>query len=266
MMSAHSRWRWLVLVASLAVPARGQEEIERGQRAYAQGRYAEAAACFERALAHGDDAQLGLALGACYLELHRYADAARTLHAAVDADERSAPAHRALGQSLAMLGEHDQALLCLRRAQSLEPDAEDALWIARILADQGRPWLAVLELEAALRQHPASRAAWQLLGHVAALAGNADLVAVACRELARLAPLAPDLLVSSAQAEALAHQPGAAVDALEAARLLGPLDARAERLLADLYLELDLPVESARAFERLVAAADPANAEVASAR
>lgn len=210
------------------------------ESAFREGRYAEAAALAEKALAtRKTSAMLGL-LGAARLKAGDPAGAARALEEAVGLEGATADHHRWLGRARLEAGRHDEAVASFEAAG-------DPLGVAQVHAAR-EDWAMA---EAALRRAPASAEALELLAYVLARAGRAEEAADIRRTLARRAPADPRAWIRLGQAEAAARRPGPGIDALETARRLGGADDEALRLLADLYLQQQMAREAAATYRAL---------------
>ena len=116
--------------------------IERGNRHYRAGEYAEAVAAYSAALADGDDSPaLRYNLGTALLRLGRYAEAEEQLRAALDVVEpevrervrynlgqRYLEEARGTGDPEAAVALYDAAVEAYRQALRLRPDDGDAKW------------------------------------------------------------------------------------------------------------------------------------------
>lgn len=206
-----------------------------GAKAFQEGRYADAAAYYEKNPSPANHAMLGH----CRLQLKDWDGAVRAFTAALT-PEAGADVHRGLGRAHYMAGRYAEAVASLRRARRLEPEFGDGLWIARALAQGG--WWAAAEVEAA------STAGDDATELMAWLLGKRGRHAEAAERYRTLAARTPKHWVSAGQAEAAAGREGAAIDALETARRLGHLDAPGLRLLGDLCLRGKLYREAAEAY------------------
>jgi Ca-activated chloride channel family protein len=126
----------------LATTAFGIGQVEKGNRLYRDGRYAEAVAAYQAALEDGDDSPvLRFNLGTALLRLGRYAEAEPHLRAALDAvdTEVREPALFNLGNRFLEEGRAaadpqarqrllDAAAEAYRRALRLDPSSGDAKW------------------------------------------------------------------------------------------------------------------------------------------
>lgn len=231
---------WLLLLV---------QELEEGDKAYKAGDYKTASAHFEKV--SKKDAQVWLVLGSCYLRTERPKDAVHAFQEAIKLKAEGVDVHRALGQALLSSGQYDEAVASFRTAESKDPAGNDAFWIARIFVQREEWTQAIYELSRHRHKKPEDVEALEALAYCLGRAGRPEESADVYRALARRKPLEPRWWVLTAQAEAAAKRYGPAVDALEAARRKGAVDASATRLLGDLYLTLEMPREAATAYARL---------------
>lgn len=131
-----------ILLLSLAVSAAGIGDVERGNRLYREGRYEEAVAAYQEALADGESTpELHYNLGTALLALRRYAEAERHLGLALrDVDptlrqnayynlgNRFLEAARGATDPQAQAAQYDAAVEAYRHALRLAPDDVDAKW------------------------------------------------------------------------------------------------------------------------------------------
>ncbi|MHB1170240.1 MAG: VWA domain-containing protein [Longimicrobiales bacterium] len=120
----------------------GIGDVERGNRMYREGRYQEAVAAYEAAIADGESTpELHYNLGTALLALRRYAEAERHLELALrDVDpalrrnayynlgNRYLEAARAGGDPQAQAAQYEAAIEAYRHALRLAPDDVDAKW------------------------------------------------------------------------------------------------------------------------------------------
>ena len=136
------RRTWLVIAITLATTAAAFGGLERGNRLFRDGRYAEAVEAYRAALEDGDDSPvLRYNLGTALLQLGRYAEAEEQLRAAlavVEPDTRQFVYYN-LGQRFledarqsadpgATATLYDAAIEAYRQALRLRPADRDAKW------------------------------------------------------------------------------------------------------------------------------------------
>ncbi|HQJ53257.1 MAG TPA: tetratricopeptide repeat protein [Planctomycetota bacterium] len=237
--------------ALAAALAAGAEDITVGEKAYREGRYADAAAALEKV---GDKTGPLLAvLGDCYVQLRQWDAAAATFQSAIAKGTAGAEVHRALGHVLFTAGRLDAALAHFRTAGALDPAGGDALRIAHIFIEREEWYQAQQETIEALRRSPDSLEALELLGFVLTRAGRPGEAAEIFRGLVRRRPGEVKYRLLLGRVEASAGRYGEAIDALEAAYRLGAEAADGLRLLADCCLAQQMPREAIAAFARMEA-------------
>jgi tetratricopeptide (TPR) repeat protein len=199
-----------------------------------QGRYAEAAAAFARALDRRPDwyealTQLGIACGSA----GRPADAVRAFRRAVAVRPDTAQAHHNLGVALIQVGRPDEGTAAIRHALGLQPDYPEAHYnlatalgtlgkkaeardhfrhalalrpdyvealnnLGLSLTEANRPDEAVPYLAHAVRLRPGFVEAHNNLGIALDALGRADQAEAAFKDALRLAPANPDTHVNLA--------------------------------------------------------------------
>lgn len=131
-----------VLLLLLATSGFGIGDMERGNRMYREGRYEDAVAAYQAALADGESTpELHYNLGTAFLALGRYAEAERHLQLALrDVDptlreyayynlgNRFLEAARANSDPQAQLAQYEAAIDAYKHALRLAPDDAEAKW------------------------------------------------------------------------------------------------------------------------------------------
>jgi len=249
------------MIGLVLVLAAVQDSSALGDHAFREGRFAEAAAHYEKALASGKSAALYVNLGHSYSRLDQWEKAIEAYRSALEMKADLADPHRFLGQALFQVGRYSDAAESFRKAESLQPGAGDGLWIARCRVAQGEWIRAEHELVRRLRDRERDVEGRELLAHVFFSTSRPREAANLYRELAWEEPSRPRFFLLLAHSEAAAKRHGEAIDALEiASRVAGP-DAEVLRLLADLYLEERMAREAASCYARLMAASKEVKAE-----
>ncbi|HEU5208756.1 MAG TPA: VWA domain-containing protein [Longimicrobiales bacterium] len=130
------------LALMLVMTGFGIGDVERGNRMYREGRYEEAVAAYQQALADGESSpELHYNLGTAFLALRRYAEAERHLqlalrdvdpilrqHAYYNLGNRFLEAARAGSDPQAQSAQYEAAIEAYRHALRLAPDDVDAKW------------------------------------------------------------------------------------------------------------------------------------------
>jgi tetratricopeptide (TPR) repeat protein len=204
------------------VPAQLRGELGEGMRAYAEGDYGRALACFFALLDCEPDYPAALyQSGSTYFRLRRYGDCAVVLerfaraapgeigatqalghsyysigqyekareHYAkvVAAAPKSVEAWRGLGLAHMRLGDDAHALECLERALELKPDhAEARGWYAQVLFDAGRTDEALAAAERARELAPFEPRHWFLLATIYGELGRDEAASKARERFAEL--------------------------------------------------------------------------------
>ncbi|HVR87180.1 MAG TPA: tetratricopeptide repeat protein, partial [Planctomycetota bacterium] len=239
-----------------------QDEGELGQKAYQEGRFAEAADHFEKAVAKDKKSpQLWIALGHASLQANRWEAAIRAYREAIALKVDTADLHRALARAFEMGGREDEAMGSLRRAVALDPEGTDSLSIARILVKREAWLLAEQELLQYLRRSPSSIEGLEVLAYILGRSGRIAEAGEVYRDLERRRPAEMKYRIAAARLAASQSHYGEAIDALELVRHLGELKDEDERLLADLYLQERMYPEAAACYARRLALLNPPKAE-----
>lgn len=240
----------LLLLALLA-----QDDLATADKAYREGRWAEAAGMFEKILEKQKTGPIYAALGHCRLELKAWDGAVEAFRQALALKaERPVEIHRAIAHAHLMSNRWEEAVKSFGRAQALDPEGTDGLSIARIHLERQAWFQAEHELAGFLRWNPGSGEGLELLAYLLSRAGKPAEAADVVRQLVQRQPLQTKQWIALGRAEAAARRYGEAIDALETARRLGARDEDAERLTADLYLHEQMPREAAAVYARIVAA------------
>jgi len=216
---------WPLLSTSLM---RAITETNLAAALQAQGRYDEAVAHYQRALAHRDT---------------------------------YAPAYNNLGTALRAQGKLDEAIAQYRRALSLQPDFPDARFnLANAEMAKGQPLTAIEQFREALTREPDSVETHTNLAIALEASGDANGAIAEFREALRLSPRASRSHRNLGNALANAGDARGALDHLSQAVALDGADADARYDLGSLLLELQQFREAAGQFEAALKL-DPASAE-----
>jgi len=239
-----------------------QDEGDLGQKAYQEGRFAEAADHFEKAVARDRKSpQLWIALGHASLQASRWESAIRAYREALALKVDTVDLHRALARAFEMGGQEEEAMGSLRKAVALDPEGADSLSIARLLVKREAWLLAEQELLSFLRHSPSSIDGLEVLAFVLGRSGRVTEAGEVYRDLERRRPAELKYRVAGARLAASQSHYGEAIDALEMVRHLGGLNDVEERLLADLYLQEKMYPEAAACYARRLVLLNPPKAE-----
>jgi tetratricopeptide (TPR) repeat protein len=139
--------------------------MHRAERAYARGRFEDAAAEYQKALAASpEDVASRIGLAAALASAGREAEAVTPLRDALRLEPGNANAHFGLGSLLLARGEAEQAAAHFRSVLALRPaDGAAQLGLARALASQGLHDEAISELRGLLARDPSDDEAWLVL-------------------------------------------------------------------------------------------------------
>lgn len=168
-------WCWKNIRHALA-RRRPQFWNERGRDFAERGRYDQALACYDRALAIRDDnPQLWVDRGRTLRQLDRLGEAEAALREAVRLEPDSANAHCELGRVLDCFGRFEEAEVSARTALRLEPeDAFAHVLLGSILYNLGHATESQASVRTALRLQPEQRE-WRVrLAHALLLAGQLE--------------------------------------------------------------------------------------------
>ena len=154
-------------VGQTFLPARPETEkvldlAYRGLSLNKIGRYQEALACYERAIASvPDDSFLWRGKGAALEHLGRNTEALACFEQAIKVDPTDAVAWNCKGAVLGQIGRFEEAIACLDRALDIKPNDADTLCNkADTLSDLGRFAEAITYAEQSVHLAPRHAAAW----------------------------------------------------------------------------------------------------------
>lgn len=234
-----------------------QDPAEQGDKAYREGRYADAAAHWETAAKKNPSPPLFANLGHAYGRLGKYPEAAASYRRAIDGGLSTPELHLALGQVLYLSGRGSEAMEALLKADP----AGAAVWIARIYMEREDWTLAEHELVRHLRASPSDVEGKETFALLMARTGRHVEAARVYEELYRKHPDRPRYVMELARVRVQAGRSTEAIHTLEMARLLGFADAATLRLLGDLYLQERMFGEAARTYGRVASTGAPMAAE-----
>jgi tetratricopeptide (TPR) repeat protein len=148
--------------------------LTEGNKSFAQGAYAEAAASYRKLLELDPRSADALNnLGSALNKLSLFTEAQRYLRQAIEIRPEYAEAHCNLGIVLRESGETAEAEVCLRRALKLKPNYMDArIQLGITLLSLGRLREARARFEKVLKTAPRHADTLFLMGHIARLEGR----------------------------------------------------------------------------------------------
>lgn len=163
----------------------------KGNGLYAAGKYAEAAAAYEEAVAaNPSNWAYFLNLGLAYKKMDRLADAERAFRKAVELNAESFSANKELGEALARLGRPDEAGPYYEKAATLNPEDPDIHYnLGLLLNSGGNPERAFAEFAKAAELRPDFAEAYYEMGTI--LIGQ-NKVPEAVASLEKFLKLAPE--------------------------------------------------------------------------
>lgn len=255
MLNLRTIWPVVILAGLLCGAAQSEDYARLGDAAFEKGDFQEAAKDYTEALLAKPSFPLYVNLGHCYTRLERWNDAAKAYQAAVALDSQSATAQiwRFLAQALYNDNQFRQAIKAFSKADLLEPDEQNDIWIARCMIDLEQWVQAQSVLLGRLKRAPDDVATLELLAYVVGQLGDWPGVIDIYRQLLISAPDHTDYRIALANALAADSRNKQAIDTLEFAwRVDRSLGERTSRLLADLYLAEKMPGEAAACYARLI--------------
>ena len=255
---------FLVFPALFAAAAWSQDQAGPGNAAFEQGDFLKAADHYTQALRSKPSFALYVNLAHCYTRLERWNDAAQAYRAAIDLDSESvtAPIWRFLAQALYNDNRFQQAMKAFSQAESLEPNDQDDIWIARCMIELEQWVQAKSVLLGRLKRDPSDIGTLELLAYVLGQVEDWPGVMDVYRQLLIASPDHTDYRIALANALAGSGRNMQAIDALEFAwRLDRSLSGRINRLLADLYLAEKMPREAAACYARVIVTSENPSAD-----
>jgi tetratricopeptide (TPR) repeat protein len=240
-----------------------EDSIAEGGKAYEAGRYAEAAAHFEKAAAKKPTPEAWTALGHAKAALKEGAAARDAYGKALALKPPSAPRLRFwIGRTWMLENDPASAVAPLAEAAAEAETAAEALPLyGQALEQSGRTGLAAEVYKAALARAPSNGALLQRLVFVLLELGRGGEAVPFARSLVAQAPADPEARLFEAQARLSTGDLEGAEAALDAARLLGSARLALVRTLADLRLAKGQAREAAGLYERFLAGTEKPTAE-----
>jgi tetratricopeptide (TPR) repeat protein len=249
----------------LAGPAVARDNVELGNEAFGRGDYNKAAEYYRLAVDDEPTFAAYVNMGHCYMQLERWNQAASAYEQAIRIKSEAVTAEilRALGRAHFEGRQYKKAMDAYLKASSLEPkNGQDNIWIARCMIELEQWIQAQSVLLAQLRSEPGNTVTLELLAYVYNQQNNWPSIIDIYRELLTIVPHRTAYRIALAKALTVQGQKQQAIDMLEFARRVdaGQSD-EIDRLLADLYLAEDMPLEAAGCYARTVRILDKPSAE-----
>lgn len=237
------------------------DEAHASARRWARrGEYDQALRVLERLTAERpDDDNLVAEYGHCLRRAGRYEPARQVIEAALLRNPDGATLHLDLARVLQQVGENDLALTHFQRALELRPNHTGTrVAIGELLRREGRIDQAIRALEPAGRQGSNEERARALgaLGKAYFAAGRRQSALEALEASVERAPAAAQSWTRAAEALLLSDEPqdyDAAIEHAIRGTRLAPNSASAFRVLGRAYSRSDMPTDSIRAYEEVVA-------------
>jgi len=245
-------------------PVTAQEDSDPGNRAFEEGRFADAVRYYEQSPAEKKTTALYINLGHAHARLKQWEQAIESYQKAIELEKETTDPELFgyLGQSQYMAGRYEKALATLREMDTAKLKREYGILISRCLIELGQWSRAQNEIIDYLKTYPGNVEALELLAHIFMRSDKPTEAAAVYRDLIEKRPEQIPLHVNLAQAQMAAGYYGSAIDSLEFARRTceGP-KAEANRLLADLYIHEKMYREAAACYSRLITSAKKPTAE-----
>jgi tetratricopeptide (TPR) repeat protein len=248
----------------IAGSAASQSTEQLGNTAFEEGRYADAVRSYQEALNREPTFAVHVNLGHTYMRLERWPDAIASYQAAIELEPASAGADiwPFLGQAHYQLRQYNKALDAFLEAASSGTNEQASLWIARCQIELEQWLRAKMVLLTQLGTYPKDLEALELLAHVLGQMNDWSGVMEVYRELLVTDGARTEYRIALANALAMAGQNQQALDALELAwRIDSSVTVQANRLLADLYLNEQMPHEASQCYARTIRQMDQPRAD-----
>jgi tetratricopeptide (TPR) repeat protein len=243
---------WFFLAGTVAA----KDNFELGNEAFGRGDYGKAVEYYRLAVDDEPTFAAYANMGHCYMQLERWDQAASAYERAIGIKPQVITGEilRALGRACFEGRQYKKAMDAYLKASSLEPEnSQDNIWIARCMIELEQWIQAQSVLLAQLQSEPKNTVTLELLAYVFNQQDNWPGIIDVYRELLTIAPQRTTYRIALAKALTLQGQKQQAIDMLEFARRVdaGSSD-EIDRLLADLYLAEDMPLEAAGCYARIV--------------
>lgn len=255
----------LVCCFFLTVPARAKDNIELGNEAFSRGDYSKAVEYYRLAADEKPTFASYVNMGHCYMQLERWDQAASAYERAIGIKPQAVTSEilRALGRACFEGRQYEKAMDAYLQASKLEPEnSQDNIWIARCMIELEQWIQAQSVLLAQLRSEPKNTVTLELLAYVYNQQNNWPGIIDVYRELLTIEPQKTSYRTAMVKALTVQGQKQQAIDTLEFAWRVDPgTSDEIDRLLADLYLAEDMPLEAAGCYARIIRNLDKPSAE-----
>ena len=255
----------LICLLFLAGPVAAKDNFQLGNDAFGRGDYNKAIEFYR--LVVDDKSTFGsyVNMGHCYMQLERWNQAASAYEQAIQIkpDAVTGEILRSLGRARFEERQYNKAMDAYLKASSLEPEnGQGNIWIARCMIEIEQWIQAQSVLLAQLRSEPGNTVTLELLAYVYNQQNNWPGIIDIYRQLLAIVPERTAYRISLAKALTVQGQKQQAIDMLEFARRVDfNSSEQSDRLLADLYLAEDMPLEAAGCYARIVRILDKPSAE-----
>lgn len=245
-------------------PVTAQKDTDPGNRAFEEGRFADAVRYYEQSPAEKKTTALYINLGHAHARLKQWEQAIESYQKAIELEKETTDPELFgyLGQAQYMAGRYEKALATLREMDTAKLKREYGILMSRCLIELGQWSRAQNEIIDYLKTYPGNVEALELLAHIFMRSDKPTEAVAVYRDLIEKRPEQIVLHINLAQAQMAAGYYGTAIDTLEFARRTceGPR-AEANRLLADLYIHEKMYREAAACYSRLITSAKKPTAE-----
>lgn len=249
----------------MAGPAGAKDNVELGNEAFGRGDYSKAVEYYRLAVDDEPTFAAYVNMGHCYMQLERWEQATSAYEQAIRINSEGVTGEilRALGRARFEGRQYNKAMDAYMAASSLEPgNGQYNIWIARCMIELEQWIQARSVLLAQLRSEPENTATLELLAYVYNQQNNWPGIIDIYRELLTIAPQRTSYRIALAKALTVQGQKQLAIDMLEFARRVDfSSSEEIDRLLADLYLAEEMPLEAAGCYARIVRILDKPSAE-----
>lgn len=199
------------------------QTLERAERAFDAGKYAEAASLFEKAHQESPACDSLFGLGMARYRLHQLDAALIAFQSAVQCDPKNVLAQLALAEALSEKGNQNEALAAYTRVLNLEPGNISALQGAATIYLRGKLHNKAVEvLEQLVRLVPSDPQIHADLGSEYVAMGNPEGAALQFQEALHLKPNHPSALLGLANVYLRRGEESRAIELLQQVARLAP--------------------------------------------